>query len=154
MSWGQSHGGSLPRRRRIIRGVVIPVRGDVPMRATPWVVIGIVVANVLTWDYVGALAASLLFPLVLIPELGLVRSSLFFGLINVVVALWTIRIFRYHLIKFRSLVVQSMLLLAVLLSAFLFADRFVDFVEGRMFGQPVVISHSSPYQRIVVTELR
>jgi spermidine synthase len=33
-------------------------------------------------DYVGALIASLLFPLFLVPKLGLVRTSLVFGLLN------------------------------------------------------------------------
>ena len=48
-----------------------------------------VVAHVLTFDYLGALGASLLFPLVLVPHLGLVRAALLFGLINAAVALWT-----------------------------------------------------------------
>ena len=40
------------------------------------------VSRVLTFDYVGALVASLLFPLFLVPKLGLVRTSLIFGLLN------------------------------------------------------------------------
>ena len=43
------------------------------------------VGQVLAFDYLGALAASLLFPLFLVPRLGLVRTSLLFGLINVAV---------------------------------------------------------------------
>ena len=46
------------------------------------------VARVLALDYVGALAASLLFPLLLVPQLGLVRTSLIFGMLNGAVALW------------------------------------------------------------------
>ena len=42
-----------------------------------------VVANVLTFDYLGALGASLLFPIVLVPQLGLVRAPMLFGVINV-----------------------------------------------------------------------
>ena len=37
-------------------------------------------------DYLGALAASLLFPLLLVPHLGLVRTGFLFGLLNVAVA--------------------------------------------------------------------
>ena len=48
-----------------------------------------VVAHVLTFDYLGALGASLLFPILLVPYLGLVRSAMLFGIINVVVALWS-----------------------------------------------------------------
>src|SRR5213078_1006249 len=47
-----------------------------------------VVAHVLTFDYLGALGASLLFPILLVPLLGFVRSAMLFGLINAAVAFW------------------------------------------------------------------
>ena len=47
---------------------------------------GDLVARALAFDYVGALAASLLFPLVLVPQLGLVRTSLLAGVVNALVA--------------------------------------------------------------------
>ncbi|MFN9754064.1 MAG: polyamine aminopropyltransferase, partial [bacterium] len=52
------------------------------------------VANVLTFDYLGARGASLLFPLVLVPRLGMVRSALLFGLVNAGVAVWSLYLFR------------------------------------------------------------
>src|SRR5574338_992426 len=52
------------------------------------------VSNVLTFDYLGALGASLLFPILLVPKMGLVRSAIAFGLINAAVALWTTYLFR------------------------------------------------------------
>lgn len=48
---------------------------------------GDVVARALAFDYLGALAASLLFPLVLVPRLGLVRTSVLTGGVNAVVAM-------------------------------------------------------------------
>src|SRR5215469_8301153 len=50
------------------------------------------VSQVFTFDYVGALLASLLFPLLLVPHLGLVRSSFLFGSLNVLVALLTLQL--------------------------------------------------------------
>ncbi|WP_019672010.1 spermidine synthase [Psychrobacter lutiphocae] len=47
------------------------------------------VSKVLTFDYLGALVVSLLFPLVLAPMLGLARSAVLFGILNVLVAGWT-----------------------------------------------------------------
>src|SRR5437667_740337 len=52
-----------------------------------------VIAHVLTFDYLGALGASLLFPILLVPYLGLVRSAMLFGVINVLVALWSTFLF-------------------------------------------------------------
>src|SRR5580658_840258 len=46
-----------------------------------------VVARALALDYAGALVASILFPLVRVPTLGLVRTSALFGLLNAAVAL-------------------------------------------------------------------
>jgi spermidine synthase len=46
-----------------------------------------VVARALALDYAGALVASILFPLVLVPALGLVRTSALCGLLNACVAL-------------------------------------------------------------------
>jgi spermidine synthase len=60
------------------------------------------VSQVFTFDYIGALLASLLFPLVLVPHLGLVRSSFLFGILNVVVALVTLRLLRRHLVWVRA----------------------------------------------------
>ena len=40
------------------------------------------VSQVLTFDYLGALAVSLAFPLLLVPRLGLIRTGLLFGLMN------------------------------------------------------------------------
>src|SRR3954451_15995655 len=46
------------------------------------------ISRVLAFDYIGALAASLLFPILLVPKLGLNRTSLLFGMLNAAVAIW------------------------------------------------------------------
>ena len=61
------------------------------------------VSQVFTFDYIGALIASVLFPLVLVPVLGLIRSSFLFGVLNVLVAVWTMHLFRSELPWLRSL---------------------------------------------------
>ena len=48
---------------------------------------GDLVARAFAFDYLGALAASLLFPLVLVPRLGLVRTSIAAGLVNAIIAI-------------------------------------------------------------------
>ena len=54
-------------------------------------------SQVLTFDYLGALLVALAFPLVLVPHLGLVRTGIAFGLLNVGVAVWALWIFRAEL---------------------------------------------------------
>ena len=59
------------------------------------------VSQVLTFDYLGALAVSVAFPLLLVPQLGLVRTGLLFGLMNAAVALWALWLFRHELRRLR-----------------------------------------------------
>src|SRR5260370_2674774 len=72
------------------------------------------VSHVLTFDYLGALGASLLFPLLLVPRLGLVRSALVFGILNTVVALWSTWLFRDQLARIHLLRVGSVVVLPIL----------------------------------------
>src|SRR5271163_413621 len=81
------------------------------------------VSHVLTFDYLGALGASLLFPLLLVPRLGLVRSALVFGILNAGVALWSTFLFREQLPSSLRLRAGSLVALAVLGSGMIFADR-------------------------------
>ncbi len=52
------------------------------------------ISNVLSMDYIGGLAATLLFPFVLIPNLGLFKTSLLFGLINIAVGIFGFNLFQ------------------------------------------------------------
>lgn len=52
------------------------------------------VADVMSFDYLGALIGSVAFPLLLLPSLGLLHTSFVIGLINALVAFSTLLIFR------------------------------------------------------------
>lgn len=71
-----------------------------------------VVARALAYDYIGALAASLLFPLLLVPRLGLVRTSLATGIVNALVALsatFVVRVERPSVVRAVGLVILAAL---------------------------------------------
>jgi len=108
------------------------------------------VSNVLTFDYVGALAASLLFPLLLVPHLGLIRTGLMFGLLNVGVALLLLLLIpdRRRLMRERVL---ALLVTASLIVGFLLAEHIQRWSEIAAYGERVIYAVSSPYQRLVLT---
>ena len=110
------------------------------------------VSRVLTFDYLGALAVSVLFPLVLAPQLGLVRTGFLFGMLNVAVALLTIRAFRTELRHAGGQVLRASGLMVLLALGFGYSDRMVHWGEKGMFGDDIVFSTSTPYQRLVVTK--
>ncbi|MBI5899962.1 MAG: polyamine aminopropyltransferase [Rhodocyclales bacterium] len=112
------------------------------------------VAQVLSVDYIGALAVSVLFPLLLAPHLGLVRSALLFGLLNALVAAWALWLFRAQLGPLPALRAQCIAVLALLAVGFGFAGVFVSLAEANLYAEDIVHAESSPYQRIVVTRQR
>lgn len=109
------------------------------------------VSRVLTFDYLGALAVSLLFPLVLAPHLGLSRTALLFGIANVAIAFWTIHRFRDRLASVTGQVLRASAVMAVLLAGFLGAERLTQWSERAMYGDEIVHAVTTPYQRLVVT---
>jgi spermidine synthase len=110
------------------------------------------VANVLTFDYLGALGASLVFPLFLMPHLGLVRGAMLFGLINALVALWTTWLFRQHLARPLAQRASCALVVLLLAAGLVFADRITDTSDAALYSDEVILAKTTPYQRLVVTK--
>ncbi|HWN98122.1 MAG TPA: polyamine aminopropyltransferase [Blastocatellia bacterium] len=110
------------------------------------------VSRVLTFDYVGALVASLLFPLFLIPKLGLMRTSLVFGLLNAGVGLWATWFMR-PLIKGQvtGLRVRALIVVALLAVGIVKSNALTTLADEDMFADEIIYSRTTPYQRIVVT---
>jgi spermidine synthase len=112
------------------------------------------VAQVLTFDYLGALAVSLAFPLLLAPQLGLVRSGLMFGVLNALVAVWAVWLFRNDIVDKTWLKAQCAVVLVALVAGFAYAEKLTKFAEQQLYAENIVYASSSPYQRIVLTRWR
>src|SRR5688500_11267856 len=109
------------------------------------------VAKVLTFDYLGALVASLLFPILLVPQLGLVRTSLLFGLLSAVVGLWSVWLFKPLLGNAMDLKIKGAVTVLILAVGFAYADRMTELSEEGLYADTVVFARTSSYQRIVIT---
>ena len=109
------------------------------------------VSQVLTFDYLGALAVSLAFPLLFVPHLGLIRTGIFFGLLNAAVALWALWLFRAQLRRWTLHAAACIGVIALLMAAMALAERVTTWAEDRFYGDAVVYRADSAYQRIVVT---
>jgi len=109
------------------------------------------VSQVLTFDYLGALAVSIAFPLLLVPQLGLVRTGAFFGLLNAAVAFWAWWLFRGELRRAVAHGLACAAVVATLIVAFAAAERISSWAEDRFYEGKVLYSATSAYQRVVVT---
>lgn len=114
------------------------------------------VSRVLAFDYLGALVASLLFPLVLVPTLGLVATALVMGLVNALVGLWATGLLRYDLggKVVRGLRVRAAVVVVVLAVLAIKSDALSRLADQGLFSETIVYSETTPYQHIVVTQGR
>jgi spermidine synthase len=113
-----------------------------------------VVAHVLTFDYLGALGASLLFPILLVPYLGLVRSAMLFGIINVLVALWGTFLFAKQLAGCSRCESSASSCCAAWESDWLKAKRITMAAEDNIYADEIIFARDTRYQHIVLTRFK
>src|SRR5207253_9691399 len=102
-----------------------------------------VIAHVLTFDYLGALGASLLFPILLVPKLGLVRSAMLFGLVNAAIALWSTYLFAPTLGARRALRVACAAVVASLAVGMTQAKQITTLAEDNIYSDEVIFSRDT-----------
>jgi spermidine synthase len=113
----------------------------------------VTVANILAADYIGALLASVLFPFLLLPHLGLVRAGLLAGLANVAVAMVLSATLRTErpLLRLR---IAGGLSAAGLAALFLLAGELTSLVEDVLYRDNIVVAENTRYQRVVITRYK
>lgn len=109
------------------------------------------VSNVFTFDYIGALLASILFPLVLVPKLGIMGTSLFFGMINVSIGIALCFLLKAELKSVYLLRTKAIGAFLILFVVYLFSNSILSYSEGKLYGENIIYSNATPYQRIVLT---
>ena len=108
-------------------------------------------AHVLSFDYLGALIASVAFPLILLPTLGTMRTAFLVGLLNLAVALINIRMFRRELKAARDWLMVTGLFMAMLAVGFLYSFQLVGFFDQFLYRDEIRLTRQTPYQHLVVT---
>lgn len=111
-------------------------------------------SNILSVDYLGALVATLLFPFLLLPLLGIFKTSLFFGLVNMSIGFAVIWFFSetLNIRKKRALYWYSFIALGILITVFLSAQKLLGMWTGEMYSDRVVYAKETPYQQVVMTK--
>lgn len=109
-----------------------------------------ILSNVLTLDYMGGLAGSLLFPLLLFPFMGRFMTSIIMGMTNILVA-WVIVI---QIDYVRKNMVDRVLPLVLVASLGILAfqsEAVTAWFEDRIYREDVIFSRNTPFQKIVLT---
>lgn len=107
-------------------------------------------SKILALDYFGALIASLLFPLIMLPYLGLMRSAYLVAALNITVAVLILKQMKASKIIMTISVIVTMLLVGF----FIFATEIEHGIDKRTYKDPVMWQKQTPYQKIVLTRYK
>lgn len=108
-------------------------------------------AKILSIDYLGALIASIAFPMILLPQFGLLRTSFLVGIINLLVGGLMLVSFS-EVVRKKLLTLLLVLSFAVLISGFLKYGMLTDWFNKGLYQDEVIYNEQSTYQSIVVTK--
>lgn len=113
----------------------------------------VLLSNVFAMDYLGALAAALLFPFLLFPMLGSMYSSLLTGAVNVAVGIVVLQLVSHNLKKEElvSLMLQIGFVCAALFLMASKSDHLLEQWEDALYQGQIVHNEESQYQKIVLT---
>lgn len=110
-------------------------------------------AHVLSVDYLGALVASLAFPLLFLPLLGVTLTAFIMGMLNVAVACALMWRFHNRLSRrwSRRLIVLCAVVTLGMVGGTFSSGELVNFLERQLYENEIVYTEQTPYQRIVIT---
>jgi len=136
----------------LLSGLEIPILTRL-LKSEPNSQLKTVLANVLSFDYLGGLAASVLFPLLLLPYFGLVRLNFIIGLLNILTAVLAALVFWHKLAKTKMLVLTVLSLVSgLLILGIIYSSSVYNFVESYLYRDSIIYATQSKYQRIVFTQ--
>ena len=111
-------------------------------------------SNVLGVDYLGALIASLLFPFVLLPFVGLIRGGILMGFFNVLIGMLILWVFKEHIQFSRRLGAFGIVLVLALGTSGVLAGELTKQIESSLYQDSIVYAKDTRYQRVVITRWR
>jgi spermidine synthase len=107
-------------------------------------------SNILSLDYIGSLAGSLVFVFVLLTTVSLGRIGFILGLTNTAIAVIGLVVFRAQVQRPRLVTYTAALSALVLGFGCFLADDWSKVIEQRYYKIPIVFSQTSQYQHILL----
>jgi spermidine synthase len=129
-------------------------RGRSALKTDPAADAGRTLANLNAADYLGALLGGLVWPFVLLPQLGMIRGAAATGIINLAAAAVVSIFLLRHVVSTRQLVTALCALAAALgvLATLLARSADIETTSRqRLYADPIIAYRHTPYQEIVVT---
>lgn len=109
-------------------------------------------ANIFTFDYIGGLIGSIIFPLILFPKLGFITTTFLVGVINLLVALLIIFHYKKEVENDKNV---KWITIGCFITLFVFlitGGKITEKIEEGLYRDDIILSKQTSYQKIVMTK--
>lgn len=111
-----------------------------------------VISDIFTFDYIWGLLASLIFPIILLPFLGLYNISIFIWTLNLIVAILYIEYVKTKWVNLTKYYYVVWLIFLYFLSLLLVSSKIENFYMKFYYKEPILQTYQTSYQNIVLTK--
>lgn len=112
----------------------------------------ITLSSIFSFDYIGGLAGSIAFPLLLLPQLGYFTTAFLVGSVNLAVSVLILVSYRLYIKRYSMWKVTGLGFFVLMVLGMLFSENLASSIEQGMYRDKVIHSEQTPYQKIVVTK--
>lgn len=116
--------------------------------------LSITLSSIFTFDYMGGLIGSVLFPLLLLPQLGYFTTSFIVGSLNIIAAIIIIHNYKDYLNYYKHFKILAIVSLILMIMGSIFSENLSRTIEDKMYRDKVIFSKQTQYQRIVMTKFK
>lgn len=109
-------------------------------------------ANIFTFDYMGGLIGSILFPILLFPKLGFITTAFLVGTINIGVALLIVQKYKKFIVNYKLVCMVSIIVLIIIILFLGTGKLITNQIEEGLYRDDVILSKQTNYQKIVMTK--
>ena len=109
-------------------------------------------ANIFTFDYMGGLIGSIIFPILLFPKLGFITTAFLVGTINLIVSLLIIYRYKEYIINYKVIKSISIICFIIMILFLCTGNLIANQIEKGLYRDDVILSKQTAYQKIVLTK--
>lgn len=112
----------------------------------------ITLSSIFSFDYIGGLAGSIAFPLLLLPQLGYFSTAFLVGTMNLGISLFILYSYRQYIERTALWKVIIYIFGAGMILGMLFSENLASGIEQGLYRDKVIYSEQTPYQKLVLTK--
>lgn len=112
----------------------------------------ITLSSIFSFDYIGGLAGSIAFPLLLLPQLGYFSTAFLVGCLNLAVSLFILVSYKPYIRRLSTWKTACTIALVIMVFGMLFSGQLANGIEQGLYRDKVILSEQTAYQKLVLTK--